>query len=602
MKRLIIAVLLCVFPLVSTALKPPSVDKVFAFSVQPLNKSTIRAHWDIAPGYHLYREKVSFKIVKPKGVQLDASKVVLPPGIAKQDDILGSYQIYEHQVSVDLPLRDTSVRQVILAAKYQGCADSGFCYPPVTKQVVVNLVGLPQAPPEATVAPSVAPSAPVVASSTQAPPAPQDKASQLLANKNWGLILIGFLGFGVLLAFTPCVLPMVPILSGIIVGQGDKITTTKAFWLSLTYVLAMAVTYATAGIVAGLAGSYVQAILENPWVIAVFSAVFVILAFSLFGFYELRMPQRWHSRMTDLSNRHSGGNYVGVAAMGCLSTLIMSPCVTAPLIGALSYIGKTGDAVLGGSALFTMGLGMGIPLLVIGTVGGKYLPKAGAWMDAVKSIFGVLMLGVAILLLSRVVPSHITMTLWGSLFIASAVYMGAFNTTPTHGWGKLWKGAGVGLLIYGFIVLIGVGLGNTDPFRPLAISHGSLIEKEGSNFKVVKTPAELQVALADAQAKGKHALLDFSADWCVSCKAIERHVFKNEDMQPLLNKFVLIRSDVTANDSSDKAIEKKLGVVAPPTIVFFAPNGNELVADRIVGEIGPKEFSQRLQNVLTRMG
>jgi len=595
MKKILLTIFLTfiAFTTTSFAADPLSVEQAFSVSVQPKDDHTLVAQWKIAPGYHLYRDHIKFNLVNPTTGHLGS--VVLPPGIMQQDDVLGKYEVYQHGVVVTVPLQNVSTKTVTLDVHYQGCADAGFCYPPVSKQIVLNLAKVPHVADNSSNGDASSSAASTDATSN----APQDKITALLNNHGWGIILLGFLGFGVLLAFTPCVLPMIPILSGIIVGESDEITTLKAFWLSLTYVLAMALTYACAGVVAGLAGGYVQAFLQNPWVIVAFSGVFVVLAFSLFGFYELRMPDILHHHVTNLSNKHSGGDYVGVAVMGCLSTLIVSPCVTAPLIGALSYIGKTGNAVLGGSALFAMGVGMGIPLLIIGTVGGKFLPKAGVWMDTVKAFFGVLMLGVAVLLLGRVISPQATMFLWASLLVVSAVYMGAFNITPASGIGKLWKGISIILLVYGFLLLIGAGMGNTNPWQPLVFKQAIPVANipHSGVFKRVKSPEDLQAAIAAAKANKKPVMLDFYADWCLSCQEMDHNTFKDPHLQNTLNQFVLLRSDVTADDDADRALEKKLDVIAPPTIVFFDCNGNEVSSERIVGEVGPKDLLQHMQKI-----
>ncbi len=590
MKKILIAALLFFIPLASMAFQPLTVDQAFDLSAKPADDHTVFVQWKIAPGYHLYKDKISFKVVSPSDAQLGS--VALPSGVAKQDDVRGQYQIYVGSGSASIPIAKRSAKTLVLAVNYQGCADSGFCYPPTTKQLTLNFSGNGSQTNTAAVAPTDSSTTAVAKTSAQ------DEISQLLANNNWGLILLGFFGFGLLLAFTPCVLPMIPILSGIIVGQSEEITALKAFWLALTYVLAMAVTYALAGILAGLAGNYVQAFLQSPWVIGTFSAIFVLLALSLFGFYELKIPNSWHHHMTNLSNKQTGGDYVGVAVMGCLSTLILSPCVTAPLIGALSYIGKTGNAVLGGSALFAMGVGMGIPLIIIGTVGGKFLPKAGVWMNAIKSVFGVIMLGVAILLLGRILQPEFTMMLWAGLLIISAVYMGVFTTTPLSSFGKLWKGCSLILLVYGFLLLIGAGMGNTDPMQPLALKQAIPVAniENAEPFRHIKGVQDLEATLQQAQ--GKPVLLDFSAEWCVSCKQMDRRTFKDPHVQSLLSKFVLLRADVTDNDAVDKELEKKLNVVAPPTVLFFDSKGNEIQSARIVGEMDAKDFLNHLHSVL----
>lgn len=610
MKKLLFACFLFLIPFVASAIQFIPADKAFTLTVTPKDTQTLTAEFQIAHGYHLYRDKISFSVDPANAAKI--ANFNLPDGIIKNDKLLGTLDIYQNNVDFAIPLSNVTQKQFTLIANYQGCADSGFCYPPVTKQIAVNLENAPTASASSVTTPtatttSSSPNNAVTTtngSATNNNLTAQDKMTALLTNSNWLFSLLAFFGFGVLLAFTPCILPMIPILSSIIVGQDGEITTQRAFVLSLIYVLAMALTYSIAGVVAGLAGSYVQAMLQSPAVIASFSVVFVLLALSLFGFYELRMPHSWHHHVTNISNKQSGGDYIGVAIMGCLSTLIVSPCVTAPLIGALGYIGKTGDAFFGGLALFTLGLGMGIPLLIIGTLGGKFLPKAGGWMDTVKIFFGVLMLGVAILLLSRIIPGEITMLLWAGLLIISSVYMGAFTTVPSTNYGKLWKGVSLIMLVYGFLLMFGAAMGNADPLEPLALKQNfpvTNLTQPAGVFKIIKSSADLQHELAAAQAQNKPVILDFYADWCVSCKAMDRNTFKDSRVQPLMNQFVLLRSDVTKNDATDKALEKQLGVIAPPSILFF-DSGNEIKSLRVFGETGPKPFANTLQTVLGKTG
>lgn len=594
MKRILLGILLLLVPMLAAAFQPLQVDQAFSMSIQPQSKQTFLATWNIAPGYHLYRDRFAFNVLSPHSVRV--ASVALPQGIPKQDDILGKYVIYVGKVTIPVTLENPDANQVTLSIDYQGCADTGFCYPPVTKRLVLDLSKLPSATPKVI-------GESIKTSLAHASYSAQDKITQLLAQSNLFLVLLAFFGFGLLLAFTPCVLPMIPILSGIIVGQGEDITMLRAFWLSLTYVLAMAVTYAGAGVVAGLAGSYVQSILQSPIVIGIFSAMFVLLALSLFGFYELRMPNFLHHHVTQMSNKASSGTYVGVAIMGCLSTLIVSPCVSAPLIGALSYIGKTGNALLGGTALFTLGLGMGLPLLVIGTVGGKFLPRAGQWMHTVKDFFGVLMIAVAILLLSRIISAEFTMLLWAGLLIICAVYMGAFTNNPSTGFAKLWKGVSLILLVYGFILLIGAAMGNTDALQPLAFKQAIPVASVQSSgpFTTVKSIDDLKAAVARASAEHKPVILDFYADWCVSCQELDRSTFKDVQTQSGMSQFVLLRANVTANDDTDKALEKQYNVIAPPTILFFDANGNELTSARIVGAVDAKGFAEHMQEVLNQI-
>jgi thiol:disulfide interchange protein DsbD len=426
------------------------------------------------------------------------------------------------------------------------------------------------------------------------------------------LIIGAFFVAGLGLALTPCVFPMIPILSGIIVGQGKNITTGKAFTLSLVYVLAMALTYTVAGVLAALFGSNLQAAFQNPWVLSVFAAVFVGLALSMFGFYDIQMPSFLQSKLTDISNRQKGGTLTGVAVMGFLSALIVGPCVAAPLAAALIFIGQTGDPVLGGEALFALSLGMGAPLLLIGTSGGKLLPRAGMWMDAVKAVFGVILLGVAVWMLERIVPGAVAMLLWALLAIVSAIYMGALEPLGegASGWRKLWKGFGVAVLIYGAVLLIGAASGRTDPLAPLsggAAMYGAVMPAPGAApgaapaaahglaFKRFKGLDGLNRELAAN--KGKPVMVDFYADWCISCKEFEKYVFSDPRVSQALAGTVLLQADVTDNDAADKALMKHFKIIGPPTIMFFGPDGKELSRYRVVGYMEPQQFLAQVQSV-----
>jgi thiol:disulfide interchange protein DsbD len=426
----------------------------------------------------------------------------------------------------------------------------------------------------------------------------QGHAEQILKNKNWVIIIAGFLGFGFLLAFTPCVLPMIPILVSIIVGQGTHITTRRAFSLSLAYVLAMAVTYSVAGIIAGLLGSYVQAYLQNVWVIGAFSLLFVLLALSLLGFYELQMPNKLQRKVLSLSNNQSGGTYIGVAMMGILATLIASPCVTAPLIGVLSYIAKTGDATLGALALFALGLGMGIPLLIIGTLGGKFLPKAGAWLVSIKMIFGFLMLGLAIWLIERIIPAAVSLLLWSLLIFTFSIYLGVFTVKPKNVLAFSVKIISILLLSYSMILAFSIYIGNHNSFNPLQVKtlRGS-INQPALTFKHVKNRSELSAAMVLAKAEHRPVMLDFYADWCPDCKALDKNTFSDLSVIKLLNNFNLLRGNLTDAKAEDNELAKSFDILGPPRILFFDENG-KLMDVTFVGYVGPVEFSQTLQKIL----
>ena len=405
-----------------------------------------------------------------------------------------------------------------------------------------------------------------------------------------------FFLFGLLLSLTPCVFPMIPILSSIIVGQGEKLTTKKSFIMSLVYVLAMSVTYTVAGVLAGIFGENLQVMFQNPWIIGSFAAIFVVLSFSMFGFYELQLPNALQSKLTNISNNQKSGSYIGVAIMGFLSALIVGPCVAPPLAGALIYIGQTGDAFLGGTALFAMSIGMGIPLLILGVSAGKLLPKAGAWMDNVKAIFGVMLLAIAIWMAERIIPASITLALWSALLIGSSVYLGAFNNTYSKtGWAKFAKSFGIILFIYGLLIAIGMSAGSKDLLQPLKVLQGgttqSTSQNEGLDFKKIKSSQDLKLAVASNEL----VMLDFYADWCISCKEMEKFTFSDASVQNNLAKVTLLKADVTDNDDIDKALMKSLNIIGPPAILFFK-NGKEVKSQRVVGFKTAKDFNINIKN------
>ena len=564
-------------------------DVAFRFSSEVTDENTLLVRWEIAPGHYLYKSKFKFGLRDSRGVNLGEAQ--LPPGEKKDDEFFGLIEVYHDQVEARLPINrtDSSVSEITLTTSYQGCSEiTGICYPPIKKSTVLSL-------------PVAAASTSMVKALTEeasaAPPlSEQDSLAQSLATGNTLATILLFFGLGLLLAFTPCVFPMIPILSSIIVGHGKELTTSKAFSLSLVYVLAMALTYTVAGVIAGLFGANLQAAFQNPWILGSFSAVFVALAFSMFGFYELQLPSSWQSKLSEVSNKQHGGSMVGVAVMGLLSALIVGPCVAPPLMGALIYIGQTGDAMLGGIALFALSMGMGAPLLAIGTSAGKLLPRAGGWMDAVKAVFGVMLLAVAIWMLERILPAEIIMLMWALLAIISAIYMGAIETIKegASGWHKLWKGLGVALLIYGIMLLIGVAAGNSDPLRPIKGIGGTAsasIENKHLAFKRIKSSDDLDREIAAAKNQGKTVMLDFYADWCISCKELEKYTFTDTAVQESLANSVILQADVTANDETDQALMKRFNIIGPPAIIFYDKQGAELKNYRVVGFMPAAEFN-----------
>ncbi len=552
------------------------------------------AEWTIADGHYLYRDKT--KIIAAEESQLSTSNFVIDTGELKHDEFFGEIYVFHNKAKASIAVDNVKdgIKNASFKVKYQGCSEiSGICYPPITKNISLDVA------PVSDVAASTLDNPASGSSST--PVSEQDQIAASLKSGSAILTILSFFGFGLLLAFTPCIFPMIPILSSIIIGQGEQITTRRAFTLSLVYVLAMALTYTAAGVFAGLFGENIQAAFQNPWILTSFAAVFVLLSLSMFGFYDLQMPNFIQSRLTEVSNRQQGGTLTGVAIMGLLSALIVGPCVAAPLAGALIYIGQTGDAVLGGTALFALSMGMGAPLIAIGTSAGKLLPRAGAWMDAVKAVFGVMMLGVAIWMLERILPAQITMFLWAILLITSAVYMGALETLKAEatGWTKLWKGLGMILLIYGVILMLGVASGGQQVLQPLKGVIGSASHEQSHlEFKQVKGLDGLNQALAQAKAAGKPVMLDFYADWCISCKEMESFTFTDPAVKQALANAVLLQADVTPNDEQDKSLYKHFNIIGPPAIIFYDSEGNELKPYRVVGFMPADKFSAHVKQAI----
>ncbi len=575
-------------------------DDAFQLMVSAIDPLTIEARWIIAPGYYLYREKFKLDTVDARDVAITATDI--PPGQAKEDPYFGVQQVfYDEAVATATLQRTQPHKQTLqLAVHYQGCAEIGVCYPPLRRTVAVDLAALPSVP---TTIPD---------SKTMSPPdlpdtreAEQDRLARLLSEQKI-LAIPAFFGFGVLLAFTPCVFPMIPILSSLIAGQGASLTRRRSIGLSLVYVLAMAVTYTIAGVLAALLGQNIQAWFQNPWAISLFSGLFVLLALSMFGIYDLQLPMVLQQRLTEWSNRQRGGQYFGVAIMGVLSALIIGPCVAPPLIGALSFIAITGDILLGGAALFALSMGMGAPLLLIGASAGHWLPHAGRWMVRIKAVFGVLLLAVALWLLERILPTAVIMLLWAMLFIVTATFMGAMQPLVygTPGWRILLKGLATVLLAYGILLLVGTAAGGRDPWQPLrGVSLVSAAAEEKPSvplFRPIKTVADLEQM--KRQAGGRIVMLVFYADWCVSCKELERETFADPAVQTILRKVVALQADVTANDAADRALLRHFGLIGPPAILLFKPGGKEYQGQRIVGFVDAETLKKHVLLLLGAAG
>lgn len=577
-------------------------EEAFQVSVRVKDANTLVATLIPAKDYYLYRSRLEFSIVDTSGINV--SNVSLPQGDMKEDPAFGLEEVYYRPLEAIIALHreNTNIRSLKLRVAYQGCNEPlGVCYPPNVKTFTLLLD-----------APNLSQSAAKIfykpASGLQKEPAMSgsflsdsfgtDDIRHLFEQRNLWLVIAIFFGFGLLLAFTPCMLPMIPILSGIIVGQDRPISRKQAFMLSSVYVLAMAITYAFAGVAAGLVGTLLSSYLQNAWVLGGFALIFIALAFSMFGLYELRLPASIQTFLNKLVGKRKGGKVLGVFLMGMLSALIVSPCVAVPLAGALLYIGQTQDVLMGGLALFSLAIGMGIPLLIIGTAFGTFLPKAGKWMKSIQSFFGVLLLAVAIYIVSPVIPVLLQMLLWAFLLIIWASYLHAIDPLPHDALGlnRFWKGVGVIALITGAALLIGVLAGGRDPLQPLAaFGDDGGVQKAEMQFQSVKNLSELDTQLQAAQ--GRYVMLDFWAEWCVSCKEMDRFTFSDQLVQNKLKNVLLLRADVTANNADDQAMLKRFGLFGPPGIIFFDEQGKEL-RHRVIGFVNAEKLIKRLDVVL----
>jgi thioredoxin:protein disulfide reductase len=562
-------------------------DKAFRFSARELDAATLEVRYAIADGYYLYRDRFRFA-AEPASVTLGQPQ--FPNGEIHEDKFFGKQETYRKEVRIRLPLEAGGTERLKLLVTSQGCADLGVCYVPQVQSAELRLASL-----SGSRSSIFKENEPLTSSPERSSSAVSDDArfAGVLESGRLWLVMAVFFGAGLILTFTPCVLPMIPILSGIIVGQGRNLTRRRALLVSLAYVFGMAVTYTAIGIVAALSGNLLSAALQNAWVLGAFAAVFVGLALSMFGFYELQLPSQWQMRITQVSNRLGGGHWGAVMLMGMLSAAIVSPCVTAPLAGALLFMSQTRDAILGGTALFSMAIGMGVPLVLVGVSGGLVLPKSGHWMNAVKQFFGVLLLAVAIWIIAPVIPVTMQMLLWAMLLIGSAVFLRALEPFGGNasGWDRLWKAVGILALLAGVAQGIGALSGARDPLRPLSGLTGEPSDARPLRFEPVKTLAELDARIKIA---GKPVLLDFYADWCVSCKEMERFTFSDPQVQARLAGMALLRVDVTAYGVDDQALLKRFRLIGPPGIVFFDASGREIEGLRVIGYESPQKFIKSL--------
>lgn len=601
-------------------LLPP--DEAFKMSVDVRDENTLIAKFTPAKNYYLYRDKIAFEPHEP-GIFIE--KITLPKGKMKEDLTFGHVEVFYEPFQAIISLRRgaPAPEQILtLAATYQGCNEPvGVCYAPIKKDVSLTLPALKAIDAVANAVSGQATAAPYDATADLFQQSPQSRApaieteaykiDRMFDTGNYWLILTGFFGIGLLLAFTPCVFPMFPILSGIIARRGQHLTKKRGFILALAYVLGMAITYAIAGVAAGLSGSMLSAALQNAWVLGTFAFIFVLLSLSMFGFYDLQVPGGIQSKLSEEAGHLKGGQLTGVFGMGALSALIVGPCVAAPLAGALLYISQTRDVILGGSALFVMALGMGVPLLLLGASAGALLPKAGPWMEAIKQFFGVLLLAVAIWLISPVINEAVHMLLWAALLIISAIYLHAIDPLPDRasGFRKFLKGVGVISLLVGIALLIGVLSGSRDVLQPLSKFNAAASTNGGTGdlaygaqghipFERVKTIAELDERIIQAASNNQYVMVDFYADWCISCKEMERFTLSDDKVKARLKDVILLQVDVTHGTADDLALLKRFNLFGPPGILFIDRQGNEIQDIRIIGFLNKTDFLTVLNAVL----
>ena len=586
------------------------VDEAFQLTATAPLAGQVKLFWNIADGYYLYKKRIS---VSTDDTTATLGSLELPNGRFQHDEFFGDVEIYENSLSLSVPV-STNSGSINLVVSYQGCAPAGLCYPPATKKLDIAVSAGTALTGKATSSKATSATdtdnsdASKAAGITSAPANEQDDILQNLKSANPLVALLLSLGFGVLVAFTACMYPMIPILSSLIMGQGEKITTFRAFTLSLSYTQGIAITFGVLGAIMAVIGEAlgIQGSLQTPWILIPSALLFIGLALSMFGFYEIQVPSALQIKLNEKSNQQQGGSVLGVGLMGVLSALIVGPCGGPVLLAVLAFAAQSQNPLAGFLYLWVFGTGMGLPLLIMGSGGGALLPKAGTWMDKVKATGGVIMIALAVSFLERLSPTYISpaiiMLMWGALLIIIAVYMGALKSLDDDcsGWSKLWKGLGIVLLIYGALFLVGLASGGKDTIKPLTGIISSAAQtgsEQHSNFKRIKTIQDLDRELAAAKTAGKPVMLDFYADWCSYCKTMEKKIFPHPAVVSALENVILLQADITVQDAADKALANHLNMPAPPALYFWDAQGNDLREHRLTGSVTAEQLSAHVNQL-----
>ncbi|MGJ3494700.1 protein-disulfide reductase DsbD, partial [Piscirickettsia salmonis] len=551
---------------------------------QQSNPEILHVHWNIAPGLQLYKDKIQFSI-QPKTRQIQLGPIDMPQGSYNNDTVLGNYQVYKNALDIQIPVKNPKNLPYSLTIDYQGCQPARYCYPPQTQTFYFNQAQSIASKPSQE-----------QAKTSSFTTANLTTIQHLFSEQNIPLILFSFFIFGLLLSLTPCVLPMLPILMGIVLGQKNS-TAKQALLLSFAYVLGIAISYAIAGIIAAKLGQSLQVLLQNPWVISAFSMIFIVLALSLFGAYNLQLPIKIQNSLHNINQKFRGGSYLSAAMMGIVSSLVASPCLTAPLAGALVYLSSTGNQFIGGSALFSLGIGFGIPMLILGASGGKLILKAGSWMNHIKTLLGLILIAMAIWIQSRVLSDTIMLLIWGAFLVITPIALGTLEPAKTL-WQRIYKALGITILIIGTGLILKTLISPHINNNQANLKQQTLNQKnKNSNshlFNTVYTMDQLQTALNKAKSKKQPVMVDYYANWCTTCKELDATTFKNNNVVTALKKFSIIRVDITKNDLHAKQIQQAFHVFGPPTIQFFNTHGNLVSHAEVVGYISSKDLINKI--------